>query len=331
MLFNNQTKSFSKLIRPALLLLISFIFGVCGYMLIENYSLLDAFYMTALTVSTVGYEVVKPLSVAGKIFTIIYLFINIGLFTFYISLFSRYLLDGEFIKRYKQMKMENRIHQLHNHVIICGFGRNGKETAQILRYNNVPFVVIENKDDEDENVHHKLEYFIKGNATTDETLIEAGIKHAKAIITTLPVDADNLFLVLSARQLNPHIKVISRASVDSSVQKLKIAGADNVIMPDKIGGAHMATLVLQPDVTEILSIMGTTSNPNFRIAEILVKKDTTLGELDLWKITHCTVLGIKNSDKKYKINPSPAVELLYGDSIILMGSEEQISKAKELV
>lgn len=229
------------------------------------------------------------------------------------------------------MKMENNISHLKNHVIICGFGRNGKESAQILRNNNIPFVVIESKEEWEDGGVFKPDHFVKGNATRDEILVEAGIKHAKAIITTLPVDADNLFLVLSARQLNPAIKIITRASVDSSVHKLKIAGADNVIMPDKIGGAHMATLVLQPDVTEILSIMGTTSNPSFRIVELPVGKPMLLSELDLWKKTHCTIIGLKNTHKHYSINPSPNDSLATGDSIIIMGSEEQIKQARALV
>jgi len=331
MLFSKQTKSFSKLLQPGLVLLLSLLIGLVGYMVIEGYSFVDAMYMTALTVSTVGYEVVKPLSYAGKIFTICFLLINIGLFTYLISLFTRYLLDGEFIKRYKEMKMENKIHHLKDHVIICGFGRNGRESAHILHNNNIPFVVVENKDELETDGHFKVEHFIKGNATTDDTLIDAGIKHAAAIITTLPVDADNLFLVLSARQLNPKIKIISRASVNSSVQKLKIAGADNVIMPDKIGGAHMATLVLQPDVTEILSIMSTTSNPSFRMVEIAVAKSMTLAELDLWKKTHCTIIGLKKLNKHYSINPSPEYKLAIGDSLIVMGSEEHIKQARLLV
>jgi voltage-gated potassium channel len=331
MLFKNQTIHFSKLFRPILLLVLAIIFGVIGYIVTEGYSFLDALYMTVITISTVGYEVVRPLSVAGKSFTIVLILINIGLLTYFITLITRYLLDGEFIKRYKQVKMENNINNLRNHVIICGFGRNGKESAHILQNNDIPFVIIENKDDWREEENFNVKYFIKGNGTQDEVLLAAGIENAKAIITTLPVDADNLFLVLSARQLNPAIKVISRASVDSSVRKLKIAGADNVIMPDKIGGAHMATLVLQPDVTEILSIMGTTSNPGFRIVELLVNKSILLAELDLWKKTSCTIIGIKNERNHYRINPAPSYHLNEGESIIIMGSEEQIDKARALV
>ena len=313
------------------MLALPIIVGVVGYSLLEGYSLLDALYMTVITISTVGYEVVKPLSATGKLFTIVLILINVGLLTYFITLITRYLLDGEFIKRYKQIKMENSINNLRNHVIICGFGRNGKESAHILQQNNIPFVIIESKDDWKEEVNFTVEFFIKGNGTQDEVLLAAGIEHAKAIITTLPVDADNLFLVLSAKQLNPGIKVISRASIDSSVSKLKIAGADNVIMPDKIGGAHMATLVLQPDVTEILSIMGTTSNSTFRIVELPVQRSILLSELDLWKKTSCTIIGVKNEKNHYRINPDPNFNLMEGQSIIIMGSEEQIEAAKELM
>ena len=313
------------------MLALAIVVGVVGYSFLEGYSFLDALYMTVITISTVGYEVVKPLSATGKLFTIVLILINVGLLTYFITLITRYLLDGEFIKRYKQIKMENNINNLRNHVIICGFGRNGKESAHILQQNNIPFVIIESKDDWKEEVNFTVQFLIKGNGTQDEVLLAAGIEHAKAIITTLPVDADNLFLVLSAKQLNPGIKVISRASIDSSVSKLKIAGADNVIMPDKIGGAHMATLVLQPDVTEILSIMGTTSNSTFRIVELPVQRSILLSELDLWKKTSCTIIGVKNEKNHYRINPDPNFNLMEGQIIIIMGSEEQIEAAKELM
>ncbi len=147
----------------------------------------------------------------------------------------------------------------------------------------------------------------------------------------MPVDADNLFVVLTAKQLNPQLKVISRASEDSSVKKLKIAGADNVIMPDKIGGAHMATLVLLPDVVEMLSIMGTQNNDQFRVAVIQGNKNITLGELDMWSKTNCTILGIKNQGNNYTINPGASYQINPGECLIVMGSDEQIDKAKKLL
>lgn len=328
---SKQIKCFEKLRTPVILLAISMLVSAIGFMVIEGYGFLDAVYMTVVTISTVGYEVVKPLSPEGKVFTVFVLLLNICLVTYFIAMITRYLVDGEFIKAYKKIKMEDKIAHLKDHVIICGFGRNGRESAQILFNNNIPFVVIENSEGDDLHQHVEVEHYIRGNATQDEILLQAGISQAKAVISSLPVDADNLFLVLSARQLNPGVKIISRASVDSSVHKLKIAGADNVIMPDKIGGAHMATLVVQPDVTEILSIMASTSNPSFRIVEIPISRSIKLADLDLWKSTHCTIIGMKDASKHYSINPTPERVLAAGDSLIIMGSEVQLNKARQVL
>jgi voltage-gated potassium channel len=322
---------FRGLFPPLILLGFLMLLGTFGYMAIEGYSFLDALYMTVITVGSVGFEEVHPLSQAGQLFTIALILVNIGLFTYFITVLSRYFLDLEFIKKYKLFKMENKIQQLSGHVIICGFGRNGKECAQVLHENKIAFVVLEEKEDLDPDLEFEVEHFLKGDGTKDEALLEAGIKNAKALITTLPVDADNLFVVLTAKQLNPSIKVISRSSQDTSVSKLKIAGADNVIMPDKIGGAHMATLVIQPDVVELLSIMGTKSNEHFRIAELVATKNILLGDLDLWNNTNCTILGIKNASNDYDINPPVNYMVNEGESLIVMGSDEELKKAATLI
>ena len=305
--------------------------GSMGYMLIEKYNFLDALFMTVITIASVGFNEVKPLSEAGQIFTIILILVNLGLFTYFITLLSRYFFDAELVKKYKMIKMENSIQKLQNHVIICGFGRNGKESAQVLHDNKIPFVVLESKADLEADLPFEVKYFLKGDATKDEVLLEAGINNAKAIIITLPVDADNLFVVLTAKQLNPKVTIISRASQDSSIKKLKIAGASNVIMPDKIGGAHMATLVMLPDVVELISIMSTKNNADFRVAEIKTHKNISLAELDLWKKTNCTILGIKDAGGHYTINPSSAYQINPGQSMIVMGSDAQIENAKKLV
>ncbi|MEI7965569.1 MAG: potassium channel protein [Chitinophagaceae bacterium] len=324
-------KIFYKLLLPVGMLLLTILMGTAGYMVIEHFDFLSALYMTVTTVSTVGYGEVKPLTETGRIFTIILILVNLGLFTYFITLLTRFFSDGEFIKMYKQFKMENSIKALQQHVIICGFGRNGKESAQVLFNNHIPFVVLEEKVELEDDLPFEVKYFMKGDATKDEVLLEAGIEHARALITTLPVDADNLFVVLTAKQLNPNLTVISRASQDSSVNKLKIAGASNVIMPDKIGGAHMATLVMLPDVMEMLSIMTTRSGDDFKIVEIPSGKAMSLGELDLWSKTNCTLLGIKNSDNHYTINPDATYRLTPGERLIMMGSDVQIGKAKALL
>lgn len=322
---------FSRLIMPVSMLLLTILFGTAGYIVIENFSFLEALYMSVITISTVGFGEIKPLSESGRIFTIILILINLALFTYYITLITRFFSDGEFTKQYKQIKMEHSIQQLQQHVIICGFGRNGKESAQILFNNKIPFVVLEEKNEKETDLGFEVNYFMKGDATKDGVLLEAGIKNARALITSLPVDADNLFVVLTAKQLNPKIQLISRASQDSSVNKLKIAGADNVIMPDKIGGAHMATLVMLPDVMEMLSIMSTQSNAQFRIAEIQAHKTITLRELNLWGRSDCTILGIKNSQSGYTINPDASSVINAGERLIVMGSDEQIGKAQKLL
>ena len=331
MLQIKRLRLFSRLILPIAMLVLTILFGTAGYMAIESFSFLEALYMTVITISTVGFTEVRPLSESGRIFTIFLILVNLGLFTYFVTLLTRFFSDGEFTKLYKQIKMENSIQQLQQHVIICGFGRNGKESAQILFNNKIPFVVLEEKNELETDLDFDVSYFMKGDATKDEVLLEAGIKNARALITTLPVDADNLFVMLTAKQLNPNVKVISRASQDSSVKKLKIAGADNVIMPDKIGGAHMATLVILPDVVEMLSIMSTQSTDRFRVAEIQSNKNISLGELDMWSKTNCTILGIKNPGNHYTINPDASYQINPGERLIVMGSDEQIEKAKKLL
>ncbi|MEQ1799080.1 MAG: NAD-binding protein [Lacibacter sp.] len=325
-----RLRYFKGLLVPLSLFFILILIGTVGYVIIEGYSFLDALYMTVITIGTVGYMEVQPLSTSGRIFTIIIIIINIGAFTFFVTFLTRYLLDGEFIRQYKHLKMDNAIHHLNNHVIVCGFGRNGTECAQVLHDNHIPFVVLEEKHDLQQNLPFPVQYFVKGDATRDEVLKEAGIERARAIIATMPVDADNLFMVLTARQLNPNIVIISRASQDSSVNKLRVAGANNVIMPDKIGGAHMATMVLIPDVAELLSLMGTRNTTEFKVEEIIANNATSLGDLDLWKKCGCTLLGIKNKSN-YVLNPQPDYFINEGERLIIMGSEYQIRKAKELV
>lgn len=325
-----RLRYFSGLIFPLGLFFILLLTGTVGYMLIEKYSFFDALYMTVITVGTVGYMEVHPLSMAGRVFTVCIILVNIGAFTFFVTYLTRYLLDGEFIRTYKQMKMDNAIQQLRNHVIVCGFGRNGTECAQVLHHNNIPFVVVEEKTELPDDLPFKVDYFMKGDATKDETLHEAGIEHARAIIATMPIDADNLFMVLTARQLNPNITIISRASQDSSVGKLKIAGANNVIMPDKIGGAQMATLVLNPDVQEMIALMASKNNKQFQLVEMVATKNTSLNDLNLWVRTGSTLLAVKNANE-YILNPGPSFVIHGGERLILMGSEEQLEQAKRLL
>ena len=305
--------------------------GTWGYMYFEHYTPLEALYMTVITIATVGFGEVKPLDDAGRWFTIVLILVNLGVFTYFLSQLSSYFLDGEFSKVYKLYKMKNAINELKGHVIICGFGRNGQEAAKMFHNNRKDFVAIEKKTTRKDDLPFEVKYYFEDDATRDETLLEAGIMNASALLSTLPDDADNLFVVLTARELNPKIKIISRASHDSSVRKLKTAGANNVIMPDKIGGAHMATLILSPDVEEFIDLMATQNSDHFNIAEIESKKTISLEELNCWKNTGATILGMKTSHDEYALNPVANTVVRPGNRVIVMGSKDQLDKVKQIL
>lgn len=305
--------------------------GTIGFIIIEQYNLLDAFYMTIITLGTVGFSEVNPLSPEGKLFTIFLIITGLVIFGFFITQISRYFLDGEFIRYYKFYKMKKEISQLSNHTIICGFGRNGREAARVLKKTNSELVIIESEEQKIEG-HQPDEtyYFLKSDATRDETLLSAGIEKASAIITTLPDDALNVFVCLTAKELNPKIKIISRATHVSSIKKLKNAGANNVIMPDKIGGAHMAMLVNNPDIEEFIDIMSTSTGDDFIIKEITSEKQFSVGEIDCWRKTGATIIGIKSVTNKYILNPGIDEIIAPGDGIIIMGSKQQINNSLAL-
>jgi voltage-gated potassium channel len=310
-------------------LLLVIVIGTVGYMCIEGFRLLDALYMCVITMASVGFMEVHPLSDVGRGFTMVLILANFAVVGFIVTVVTRYVLDGHFIQSYKIYNMQKRINDLSGHIIICGYGRNGSEAARVIRESGKDCVVIERslagKDTDG------LPYYLAGDATLDEVLREAGIARATALISTLPTDADNVFIVLTARAINPKINIISRASDDSSVKKLKIAGADNVIMPDKIGGSQMAALITKPDVIEFLDILMTDVGAGFQVVEIPVTKPTTVQALDCWNATGATLLGIKINNLDYLVNPVASTPLTIHDRAIVMGSKAQIDAAKKIV
>jgi voltage-gated potassium channel len=241
----------SKIYVAILLLLAVFMAGVFGYRFISDYSWIDAFYMTVITVTTVGFGEVAPLDDVDKLFTTVLILSSIFILAYAISVITEYMLSKNNIGNLREKRMHKIIDSMKDHVIVCGFGRNGKQTAEKLINYNKPFVVVEN-DHEVVDKYAENILFVEGNASDDEVLQEAGLEHASTLICALPSDADNLFIVLTARQMNPNLRIISRATEETSYKKLKLAGADNVILPEKIGGDHMASLVVVPDLVEFL-------------------------------------------------------------------------------
>lgn len=312
--------------------------GVLGYIIIEGYGFLDAFYMTVITVATVGYSEVHPLSDVGRIFTSFLIITSFGTFAYAISSFTRFVIDGEFNNLFKLQKLNATVEKLTDHIIICGYGRNGRQAAKVLKKHNKRFVVIEKNSDITQNLNHKFQDLVlNGDSTQDEILLKAGILKAKALITTLPVDADNMFIVLTARNLNPNLTIISRASDDGSDVKIKIAGADNVIMPDKVGGAHMASLVMKPDVMEFLDYVTAQGGDNNNLEEITFEKipehlnNQTLKDLEIINKSGANIIGFKTGMGEYIINPSPDTRIIPQAKIFVLGTPEQISKLKKLL
>ncbi len=325
----------SKFYIALALLFLVLIIGVSGFMIISGSNFIDGIYMTVITVTTVGFKEVIKLDDQGKLFTIFLIIISVFVFAYAISVITEYILSRSTLRNIIERKTLKKIRRMENHIIICGFGRNGKEAAEKLHAHNEEFVIIEKNRTVIERYEDSELSFVEGNASEDEILEKAGIDNAKCLITALPSDADNLFVVLSARQINGKLLIISRASHESSYKKLKLAGADNVIMPDKIGGEHMASLVVVPDLIEFidnLSIGGdnTTNVEEIRTEDITTEgEEITLKELDLRKKTGCTVIGYKTPDGEYVINPGADLKLLKDSKIIVLGRPEQIELLKE--
>jgi len=306
--------------------------GVIGYRFISGYDWIDAVYMTVITITTVGFAEVNPLDTGSKIFTIFLILTSVVIVGYAISIITEYILSKNNFEDIKQRKMQKKIDAMSNHIIICGFGRNGKQAARKLLAYDKPYVVIEQNKEIIEKFQEYDIPFILGNANEDETLIEAGIEKASTLISALPNDADNLFVVLSARQINKQMRIISRASQETSYKKLKLAGANNVILPDRIGGDHMASLVVIPDLIEFIDNLGIVGERNINIEEVKVEQlyDTkhvkTIRELDLRKKTGCTVIGFKDVNGEYLVNPEADTKLVAGSKIIVLGRPEQIQK-----
>lgn len=320
----------SKLNTAVVLLILVLIIGVFGFKIISDFSWLDAVYMTVITVTTVGFGEVQPLDQESKLFTIILILTSVIIVGYALKIITEYIISKNDINELKQKKMQKKIDALSDHVIICGYGRNGKQAANKLATHHRDFVVIE-KDEQVTQKHKDTPtLFILGNANEDEVLVRAGINRACCLISALPNDSENVFVVLSARQMNPDIRIISRASQETTYSKLKLAGANNVILPDRIGGDHMASLVVVPDLLEFVDNLSIIGNQSINIEEVAVEqlydtsKQKTILELDLRKKTGCNVIGYKDENGNYHINPEADQKLVPGSKVIVLGRPEQI-------
>lgn len=325
----------SKIYLALTLLAAVLLIGVLGYRFLSDYTWLDAFYMTIITITTVGFSEVRPLDTEAKIFTVLLIISSVFIIAFAISVITEYILSKNSLQLLKKKKVKNRINSLSNHVIICGYGRNGNQASERLKAYKKPFVVIE-KDKEVIEKHEDGVLFVEGDANEDEVLRQAGIERAQYLITAMPDDSVNLFVVLSARQLNKKLFIISRASQITSQKKLLLAGADKVIMPDKIGGDHMASLVVMPDLITFMDKLSTEGEHTTNLEEVAIEdfadqvECNSLRDLDLRKKTGCTIIGYIAPNGNYIINPEADLKLQPKSKVIVLGRPEQIKKLNEM-
>jgi voltage-gated potassium channel len=332
-----KNKSSKHLYYTLGLLISVLIMGSVGYKML-GYTTSEAIYQTIITIATVGFEEVHPLDNRGMWFTSVLVIVSIGIFAYAVTTFTRYIVEGVFRNSYKDNKVKRKITRLTDHVIICGYGRNGKQAAIELREHNVPIVVVE----QDPDIVQLLRetpgmLYVEGDAADEEALKSAHLESARAMITTLPEDADNLFVVLTAKELNPSVKIISRASMENSDVKLKRAGATNVIMPDKIGGQRMAKLVAQPDIVEFIDTLLLQSADSVVLEEISCKdlaacfSGKSIFELDIRNTSGANIIGLKRKDKSYLINPLPETTLTSSDQLFALGTKAQISHLRKTI
>lgn len=319
------------------LLIIIVIIGVLGFMFIEGYPFLDAFFMTIITVTTVGFGEVHPLSSVGKIFTSFLIISSFGTFAYAASTLARYTVNGVFRNYFKYSKVKKEIDNLVNHVIVVGYGRNGSQAIKELTNRNIPLVIIESRESKIKEIQLKSHLlYIEDDPSRDEVLIRAGIKRASALISVLPTDEENLFVVLTSHELKPDLTIISRAINYHTIKKLKIAGASHVIMPDKISGQQMARMIAQPSIIEFMDFLLVDTKNGAIMDEIdcgqmLKGQSAQLGEFPDFDRKKLNIIGLRHIDGSYIVNPGSEEILSPDDKLFVLGLPSDINNFKEKI
>jgi voltage-gated potassium channel len=314
------------------------IFGVAGYMIIENWSFIDSLYMTTITIATVGYSEVNGLSESGKIFTIILIIISFGNFAFAITSLTKYVVGGEYKVYLKEKKVQRTLKKMKEHIIVCGYGRVGKQVVNDLskQHKNVIVIELDTQLADAQKTNERFQFII-GDGTKDEVLRNAGIEKAASLVTCLPKDADNLYIVLAAKELNKAISIVARANNNDAVSKLKLAGADHVVMPDSIGGSQMASLIATPMVAEFLELISINGDSEVNIeclnfADIPhAFQNKQIGLLDAEHHSGVNIIGFRKNNGELIVNPSNEMQLTIGTQLFVLGTKDQIKKLDQFL
>ena len=310
--------------------------GTVGYMLIEHWPVLDSLYMTVITLSTIGYGEVNPVSPPGRVFTLILIVMGVGFFLYVIGNVVQFLVEGRIRLVLGRHKLDKQISQLNDHYIVCGYGRMGRAFCRYLIQRGLKFVVIEKNEDRVPilNTDHVL--YVVGEATIEENLMKAGIRRASNLIATLGTDADNVFLVLLAKGLRPELYVVARASQNSSKKPLDTAGADVVVSPFDIGARRMAHAILRPGVIRFLEFAFADEGTDIHIEEIPVAAssklvDVTLQDSGIRQKYNLIILSIIKKDGDMVFNPSADTTIGEGQRVIAVGSINSLRELEEVL
>lgn len=313
------------------------LFGTSGYVFIEHYTFLDALYMTVITLSTVGFTEVRPLTDHGRTFTMVLILMGASFVAFNLAYVSQLLLDGNLLELYRRRKLKKQLDQLNNHYIICGYGQMGQIVVQELQHYGVPVVVLENDEAVLGKIAEKGIPHLAADATEEEALVAAGIGRAKGLVATVSRDTENVFIVLTARDLNRDILIFARASTPGTDKRLLKAGADHVVAPFALGGIRLAHNILRPTVIDFLDLALSAEGMELSMEELCIPEGAQIAGKDLVHSGirsryNLIVVGIKRSDGTMIYNPSPKEVLQSGDILISIGPQVNLEKfATELL
>lgn len=325
-------------LRLAIILLVFILVGgTSGYMVIEGWTLLDAAYMTVITLASVGFMEVHALSNAGRLFTIFLILVGLGTLLYVISTVTAFVVEGELRDILRRRRMEKRIKALRNHYIICGFSRTGRHIALELEKTGKHFVVVERDPARlDSGLFEGEILHVVGDATSEDALRTAGLDHARGLVTTLPQDQDNLFVVLTARRLRPDLRIVSLAVEETSEPKLRSVGADAVVSSYKIGGMRMASELIRPTVVSFLDSMLRRSDATYRVEEATIGTGCSwigrrLDEAAVTEHADVILVGMKEARTGQVVfNPKPDVVVAERDTLIMIGERGEVEKVRRL-
>ncbi|MGC8602836.1 MAG: potassium channel family protein [Desulfomonilaceae bacterium] len=303
--------------------------GTSGYMLIEHWTFLEALYMTVITISSVGYGEVHRLSDAGRIFTMFLIFFGFGIMGYFLVSASRLIIEGEVQKIFTRRHFMKAIEKIKDHFIVCGFGRMGAFICHQFHARGIPFVVVE-KDQETQFKIMEAGYFLSpGDATQESVMLGANIKAARGLVSVLDSDAANVYVVLTARELNSNLEIIARAGEEGAHKKLMRAGATRVISPYQVGGMRMVMAILKPEVMNFLEVAMDHRDLNIEIEEIKVMEGSaysgkSLIDTDIRKDLNLIIIAIKKPNDKMVFNPGPHNIIEENDTLIAMGEKNSL-------